>query len=533
MFRRVLTAVIGFSLIAAACGGDDAGAPATTAAPDTGADTTEPDDDTTTDTTEPEEVADGGTLRYGDAVGPSRFDPHRSTIGQDIRFFAPVYDRLVHQDATGAFIPGLATDWFFNEDGTTLTFELRQGVTFHDGAPFDAEAVKANIERGQTVEGSSIVADLAAIESVDVVDEFTVVFNLSEPNAILPGLLSHRAGSMVSPTAFDNPDLDLAPVGAGMYRVTEYRVDDRIVYERFEDYWDDTVTGPDVIELRVLADDVTRVNALRSGEVDVAIIRGTQIDEVEQAGFNVYSAPALTYLVLYLNRARAEFENQLVRQAVNHAIDREAIVDVVLNGAGDTAVQPFPAGYFAHNPDFPGDYYEYDPDRARELLAEAGLENGFEFEMLATALGVYVQSAEAVQAMLAEVGITANIRQIEPAQSADIFFGQQDGDALMSQWGGRPDPQMTLDLQFSDTGFGNPGRHTTELFLELNTAGKAAIDPDERNVVLQDMVAEVVEQAFQAPIAHDHGVYAYSDNVRNFQVLITGQPNFRVMGISD
>lgn len=532
MYRRVIAALIGFSFIAAACGGDDSGSsPATTAAPDNGAATTAPDEGA--DTTEAAPVEDGGTLRYGDANGPSRFDPHRSSIGQDIRFFAPVYDRLVHQEPDGTFIPGLATDWYFNEDGSELTFELREGVTFHDGAEFNAEAVKANIERGQDVEGSSIAGDLADITEVEIVDDYTVVFKLAQANSILPGLLSHRAGSMVSPTAFDNPDLDLMPVGAGMYRVTEYSVDNRIVYERYEDYWDDSVTGPDVIELRILSDDVARINALRSGEVDLTIIRGTQIDEATSAGFNISSAPALTYLVLYLNRARSEFGDPLVRQAVNHAIDRQAIVDVVLNGAGDAAVQPFPEGYYAYNPDYPGDYYEYNPERARELLAEAGLPDGFEFEMLATALGAYVQSAEAIQAMLAEVGITANIRQVEAAQTADVFYAQQDGDALVSQWGGRPDPQMSLDLQFSDTGFSNPGRHTTERFMEINTAAKQAVDPDERNALLQDAVSEVVEQALQAPIAHDHGVFAYSDAVQNFQVLITGQPNFRVMGINN
>jgi peptide/nickel transport system substrate-binding protein len=532
MFKRAAAVAVGLALVAAACGGSDDGDSSDGGASNdsTGVVTSDAggggDDGAS-------EVVAGGTLRYGDAVGPSRFDPHRSTIGQDIRFFAPVYDRLVHQEADGTFIPGLATEWSFSDDGMALTMNLREGVTFHDGAPFNAEAVKANIERGQTVEGSSISGDLADIESVEVVDEYTVTMNLTQPNSILPGLFSHRAGSMVSPTAFENSDLDLAPVGAGMYRVTEYRVDDLIVYERYEDYWDDTVAGPDRIELRILPDETTRMNALRSGEVDLAILRGTQISEAESAGFNVTAGPALTYLVLYINRDRAEFDDPLVRQAVNHAIDRQAIVDTVLNGAGDAAVQPFPEGYFAYNEDYPGDYYTYDPERARELLAEAGLENGFEFEMLATALDTYVLAAEAVQAMLAEVGITANIRQVEPAQTADIFYAQQEGDALMSQWGGRPDPQMTLDLQFSSTGFSNPGRQTTDLFEEINTEAKAAIDPDERNALLQDAVAEVVDQAFQAPIAHDYGVFGYSDDVQNFEVLITGQPNFRVMGVQE
>jgi peptide/nickel transport system substrate-binding protein len=528
-WSRLLALLMAFGLVAAACGDsdDDTSAPGGDAAPTEPADT-----DGNGNGAVDDEVASGGTLRYGDSLGPSRFDAHRSTIGQDIRFFAPVYDRLVHLSAEGDFIPGLATDWSFSDDGLSMELNLRQGVTFHDGEPFNAEAVKANLERGQTVEGSSVAADLADITAIEAVDEHTVRLTLDQPNAILPGLFSHRAGVMISPAAFDNPDLDVAPVGAGMYRVAEYRIDDRIIYERYEDYWDTEAAGPDTIELRILADDQTRMNALRSGEVDVAILRGTQIDEAEMSGFNVHSQPALTYLVLYLNRAQAEFENELVRRAMNHAIDRQGIIDAVLFGAGDAAVQPFPEGYFAYNPDYPGDYYEYDPDRARELLAEAGLPDGFEFEMLVTALGVYVQAGEAVQAMLAEVGINANIRQVEAAQTADVYYAQQDGDALVSQWGGRPDPQMTMELQFTSTGFSNPGRHTTPEFEELNAQAKAALDADDRAELLREMSGAVAENAFQVPIAHDHGVYAYSDSVVNFETLITGQPNFRVMGVN-
>src|SRR4051794_24317139 len=215
-----------------------------------------------------EDLDPGATIRYADAVGPSRFDPHRSTNGQDIRYLAPVYDRLVHLSSAGDPIPGLATAWEWQDDGLALRMTLRQNVRFHDGAPFDAAAVKANIEREKTVEGSSVAADLASVTAVETPDPDTVVLRLSQRNSMLLGLLSHRAGAMVSPTAFDNPDLDLAPVGTGMYKVTSYRPNDVIVYERNTDYWNPDVVGAKSIELRILPDDVTRMNALRTGEVD-------------------------------------------------------------------------------------------------------------------------------------------------------------------------------------------------------------------------------------------------------------------------
>ena len=354
MFRRAAAIVCALTLAAAACGGDDddaeSGDPTGTAA------TTSSGPAVTASSSGGGEtpVTRGGTLRYADANGPSRFDPHRSTIGQDIRFFTPVYDRLVHFDEAGELVPGLATDWSFDETGTEFTMTLREGVTFHDGAPFDAAAVKANIERGQTVEGSSISADLADITAIATPDPMTVVFTLSRPNSMLPGLLSHRAGSMVSPTAFENPDLDRAPVGAGPYRVTEYVEGDRIVYERYEDHWDTAAGGPDRIDLRILPDPTTRLNALRSGQIDMTAVGGAQLAEAEAAGYTIDSGPGLTYLVLYLNRAQSEFDDALVRRALNHAIDRQAIIDAVLFGAGDAAVQPFPESYYAVQPRLPG-----------------------------------------------------------------------------------------------------------------------------------------------------------------------------------
>jgi peptide/nickel transport system substrate-binding protein len=530
-WRWLLAALLAMAMVAAACNGDDDDAIAT----DPGV--TDQDDpvdpaDPADPAPAPGDVEAGGTLRYAYALSPSRFDAHRSTIGQDIRLLAPVYDRLVHYDETGEFMPGLAESWEFSDDGLELSFQLREGVVFHDGAPFNAEAVAANIERGQTVEGTAVATDLVNITEVRIDGEYEVTFLLDEANSILPGLMSSRAGMMVSPTAFDNDDLDFAPVGAGPYRVVEYRLDDMIVYEKFEDYWDEDIAGPDRVEVRVLADTTTRLNALLTGEVDVALLLGNQIEEAERAGLNIDARPTTAYTVLYLNRAESEFDNQLVRQALNHAIDRQAYTNVVLGGAGENAVQPFSSEYFAYNDDYPWDHYEYDPDRARELLAEAGLPDGFTFEMLVPSLEVYIQGAEVAQAMLAEVGIQTTLRQVEAAQTADIYYAQQDGDSLLAQWGGRPDPQITMNLQFSAEGFSNPGRHTTPRFIELNDAAKAAIDPDERNDLMQDMVAEIVEQAFQVPLAHDYMVHGYTDAVQGFSLLPQGELFFRRMGVS-
>jgi peptide/nickel transport system substrate-binding protein len=357
------------------------------------------------------------------------------------------------------------------------------------------------------------------------------VLVLSKPSSVLPGLLSSRAGVMVSPAAFDS-DLDFAPVGAGPYRVTDYRVDDTIVFERFEDHWDTEFGGPDTVEWRILADETTRMNALRGGEVDAALITGAQISEAEAMGLTVDSRPTLSYYTIYLNRAKAEFDDQLVRQALSHAIDREAFVQAVFMGAGEAAVQDFPEGYFAHNPDYPGDHYEYDPEKAKELLAEAGVPDGFEFEMLVPSLNSFVLGAEVTQQMLAEVGITVELRQIESAQAGDIFFAQEDGDAMIAQFGGRPDPQITMDLQYTSAGFLNAGDHTTPEMEQLSQEAKAAIEADARQAKLQAMSGEVAEQAFTIILAHDYNNNAFSDAVQGFDLLAGGEMDVRNMSVA-
>jgi len=547
-WTRLAAAIAALTLTAAACGGDDdddaatedaatgtddGGTAATTPGGDESVSST-PADGSATEGTEgggEAPAASGGTLRYAYPIGPSRFDPHRSTVGQDIRIFTLVYDRLVHYDESGTLVPGLAKSWEFSDDGLQLTLQLQEGVTFQDGTPFDANAVKANIERGKTVEGSAVVADLASISEIQVVDPMTVVLVLSQPDSALPGILSSRAGAMISPAAFENPDLDLNPVGAGPYRVTQYSPDDLIVFEKYEDYWDRSYGGPDRVEWDIIADETTRLNALRAGEADAALITGAQQQDAELAGFTVDPRPTLSYQTLYLNRSQPELAKLEVRQAISHAIDRDAFVETVLSGAGAPTVQDFPEGYYAHNPDYPADFYAYDPEKAKELLAEAGVPDGFEIEMLVPNLSTFQLGAQVLQQMLAEVGITVSLRQIDAASAGDIMFAQDASDTMIAQFGGRSDPQITMDLQYTPDGFLNAGDQTTDKYIDLSAAAKAARDPDEREAALQTMEGEVVEQAFTIPLAHDFNINAYSEQVQGFNLLAGGEMDFREMAV--
>ena len=284
---RLVALVMTLGLIAAACGdSEDAGsnptaapatdAPATTdadtAPPTTGADTTDPPDTTTTAEPAP---ARTGTLKWALASnGANFFDPHVATNPFGRSWMYPFYDRLTQIDQNGAVQPMLAESWEFSADGASLTFNLRDDAFFHDGTPFDAEAAVANIERARNPEiARGTFIDLLPVESAEVVDTYVLRLNLKAPGGALPAILSDQAGMMISPAAFDNEDLATMPVGAGPFRATEFRVDEVMFAEAFEDYWDPELPKVQNLELRFILDPTTRLNAVADGSVDGGLDR--------------------------------------------------------------------------------------------------------------------------------------------------------------------------------------------------------------------------------------------------------------------
>ncbi|TQM11957.1 ABC transporter substrate-binding protein [Pseudonocardia kunmingensis] len=466
-------------------------------------------------------------FRWANAVGLSRFDPHRATSSNDNTHLFLTYDRLVHTDADGQPVPGLATDWAFSADGLALDLALREGVAFHDGVPFDAAAVRANIERAKTVEGSAVAPELAAVESVEVTGAHAVRLHLNAPNAALPLVLSDRAGAMVSPAAFDDPGLDQNPVGAGMFRVTDYQPGARISYRAAPGYWDPGAVRVAGVDMVIYTDPVTRLNALRTGETDATVLSPDQVEEARATGIRVEPGRTTNFWYFQPNRARSEFADVRVRRALWHAIDRQALVDALARGYGELSAQPVPEWSFAHDPGIGPDPYPHDPQRARDLLAEAGLADGFTFEALVSASPDVQRHAEAIQADLAAVGITMQMRVLEGAQITDVFFGREEGDLLLGPGGGRPDPAQTTGLRYTPGGFMNPGDHTTPELQRLQQEVLAATDPQQRTAAFHDLMAEFVDAAPEVILYYATPPVALSPQVLHFEPGLADRPEFR------
>src|SRR5690625_3181254 len=321
-------------------------------------------------------------LVVGQIAEPQSLDPHAVTAVNDFRILMNLYDGLVrYADGTLEIEPSLAEAWEVTEDGLTYSFELREGVSFHDGTPLTAEAVKFNFDRMLDEEHPyhdtgpfPLAFFFSAIESVEAVDELTVEFTLEEPYAPFLSNLAYPTGLIVSPAAVEElgEAFGRNPSAPGAYRFEEWASNQRVVLTRNEDYWGGAPELEAVV-FRPITDANTRVAEMLSGGLDLMVeVPPDAMNDFRQADdFQVYeqAGPHLWFLIL--NMREGPFTEKAARQAVNYAIDKQTLVEDVLQGTADVASGPIaPAFAWAYNEDLVP--YPYDPERARELLEEAG-----------------------------------------------------------------------------------------------------------------------------------------------------------------
>jgi len=390
-----------------------------------------------------------------DALDP---DQGRTFVGRIV--FESLCDKLVDITPDLEIVPQLATGWDWSEDGLTLTMTLREGVVFHDNTPFNAAAVAANIDRSQNLPESRRKSELTSITGVEVVNDTTIRFTLAAPDATLMAQLSDRAGMMISPTAAEAAGLDfaLAPVCSGPYRFVERIQQDRIVLDRFAEYWNAEAYHFDSVTFLPIPDTTVRLANLRSGDLDMLErLAATDVASVRgDASLQTAQATSLGYQAMTINvgnGARAEGplgQDARVRQALSLAIDRTVINQVVFEGAFAPGNQPWPPTSPWYNADFP--ILERDVAAARALLAEAGYPDGIDITVQVANNPVQQQVMQVVQAMAGEAGIRISL---EAKEFATLLADQTAGAYEASQvgWSGRVDPDGNIH-QFLTTGGG-------------------------------------------------------------------------------
>ena len=518
--RVAATVLVAVVALVAGCGGGGAAAPVDPAR-SVGTAPTGPADPT-------------ATLRFSFGTDASKnYDPATAANQFVNTFLLPAYDRLFDIDAKGTVTPMLAESSEVSDGGRTLMLTLRQGVVFHDGTPFDAAAVKANIERGKTAERSALKPELAAVVGVDVIDPRTVAIRLSAPTASLPALLADRAGMMVSPAAFAKPDLDLMPVGAGPYRVVSDQPGARVVYEKFDKYWNPDLTKDAVqrIELSVQLNPETRMRSVAAGEIDATSINPDQYAAAAASGGQVLVNPGTGAFLVYLNMTRnPALAKPEVREALSMAIDRAGIAAAILGGQCTASPQIFPAGYWAADTQLPP--AKFDTAAAKQKLADAGFPNGFPMTMTVVNVAPYSAVAEAVANQFGQIGVPVQLQVAEPAQVISSFTGQKSVDSYVSQWPGAVDPARTVASLYLKGGTFNPGGTVDEQIAQLAERGLAATPGPDREQVYRQISARAVDQHLQLPICNTSSLLMATGSVRSVQSTIAGAVDLRAVEIA-
>ncbi len=429
-------------------------------------------------------LAHAADLRIGLAEDPDVLDPDQSRTFVGRIVYASLCDKLVDITPELKIVPMLATSWEWSADGLTLTMKLRDGVTFHDGTPFDAEAVKYNIERSKTLDESRRKAEVKSIDSVEVTGPMSVALHLAAPDATLLAQLADRAGMMVSPTAAkaEGADFGLNPVCSGPFKFVSRVQQDKIVLEKFPAYYDADRRSISTMSPSCRSPTRTvRLANLRSGDLDMLErLAATDLDSAKaDANLTVAQATSLGYQGITINTGNTDAaknplgESALVRQALSLAIDRDAVNQVVFNGAFAVGNQPFPPTSPWYDKDFPVE--KRDVEKAKALLKQAGYDK-VDVEMSISNSPVTQQLAQVIQAMAAEAGINIKIVAKEFAtmlsdDTAGAFTATQVG------WSGRVDPDGNI-YSFVVTGAGlNDGHYSNpDVDAALN---KARLSTDE------------------------------------------------------
>jgi len=480
-------------------------------------------------------------LLVGQIAEPKSLDPHTVTAVNDFRILMNLYEGLVrYRDGTLQVEPALAESWEISDDGKTYTFALRDGVSFHDGTPLTAEAVKFNFDRMLDEDHPyhdtgpfPLSFFFSAIDTVAAPDAETVVFTLKDPYAPFLSNLAYPTGLIVSPEAVKEHGEDFGrnPSGTGPFRFAEWESNAKVVAVRNDDYWGDPAKLEAVI-FRPITDANTRVAEMLSGGLDLMV--EVPPDNVSQfaddASFTVHeqAGPHLWFLIL--NAKEGPMADKRVRQAINYAIDKKTLVENVLQGTAEVAAGPTPPAFaWAHNDAL--EPYPYDPAKARALLKEAG-HDGAELTFYVTEGGSGmldpVPMGAAIQADLAGVGLDVKIETYE----WNTFLGKVnpglEGKADMAEMAwmtNDPDTLPYLALRtgaFPDDGGFNSGYYSNPEVDKLLEAARKSTDQAERARLYKQMQEIVHEDAPWAFIANWKQNALTTSRVQDFKL----QPSF-------
>ncbi|MDP3951681.1 ABC transporter substrate-binding protein [Microbacterium sp.] len=470
--------------------------------------TSSPDAETSEGTT-----AKAPPLSIAAVSAPNSLDTAQVVDGQQMFVWASLYDTLLKRDVeTGELAPNAASSWEYNEDGTELTLELEPDMTFSNGEPVNAEAVAATMLRTKQTPGI-VQPKFALVEDVTAVDDLTVkvAFSTFDPQFIFN--LALGAGAIGEPSSLDSAESTTNPVGSGPYTLdvagsvpgTSY------VMKKREDYWNADAFPFETFTVRVLQDPTASLNALQAGEINAATVQPALQGQLDPSNFELskIEAQSIAYLDI-LDRAGTTFPalgDQRVRQAINHAIDRESILKNIYMGNGQTTVQAFnPTGVVWD--EALNDTYEYDPELGRELVEEAGFA-GETFKIPSTFLTTTIEPT--LSQAFEDIGLKLEWVAVPPQQAQSALQSGEYGITFQIT-GYNSDPADAF-FHYGENGFGNPMNYTDPELAAFFDKIDSTVEFDAALPTYRELNEYGVEQAYEAPIAFLNTTWATTDGI--------------------
>ncbi len=479
----------------------------------------------------------GGTIKIGSFANIDTLDPHNTTIIVATAIHNNIYNGILKVTYDGQqvkFVPDLAKEWEIIADRVHI-FRFHQGVTFHDGTPFDASVVKWNLERVKDVKQAPIHAwKLKLLEKIEILDDHTVRLTLEKPYPFLRVAFTGstgRAGTIVSPKAVEQwgKDYGRHPVGTGPFKFVEWKEADFIRLERNPNYFEMGEDGKplpylDGVYIKFIIEPSTLVAALQAGEVDginnaapqfIAMLR-------KNPNLNVYTLVGGNWRTVTFNCAKEPFSDIDLRRAVAYGINREEILKQVQFDEGIVAYGPIsPPMTGFYDPEFgknkEGQYY--DPELAREFLKKSRYPSGAEVLLLSTNTGYAPRQAEVLQAQLAKLGIKVNISLNDVPVFRKRWLEERQWDLVQLQWDADLDPDETLFPELHSKETWNAGRWNNPEFDRL--VELAQVEPDERKrkQYYDAAVKIVIDEAPAAVLLHENEQKIFAKHVKGFQPI--------------
>lgn len=517
--------LVAVCLLAAACGGSST----TSTSTDTVAGDQATSDDAQLNATAMAEADRTQVLDVQDTT-MTVLDPVTEVNGTTLSTMSLIYDNLIRTTHRNQAVPGLAESWS-SPDPQTFTMQLRKGVVFQDGTPFDGNAVAANIERGKTAERSALKGVLKPVETVDVSsDGLTVTLHLSTPSAgLMPGVFAGMAGLIPSPTAVAaNPDkygLDTA-VGAGAFEVDEFAPVQTLNLVTWDGYWQPEQRLFAGVNVRTEKSDQVVPGLVSQGQLDIGFAKDGQFEQLDGTpGIEYKATPTSQFTEMFVNYGVAPWNDPKVRQALQYAMDRPLLAEAMTSGKSEPASQPVPPSSWAFNPDLEGKY-PHDPAKAKQLLADAGFPDGLKGIKVGNIdYDYYRPLAEAVQDMLKKSDIFIDLVPIPAAGIQQALYQDKSVSAAITAYSppSPTDPGQTLEAKFSTNGVNNPSHTTTPGVDEALARGAATTDQAVRATAYQEALGIVMDQALSIPLYYNAGITIFGPKVRN--VVVGEQPS--------